>query len=113
MTGGGGVYRRGGKRLLDLAIAVPAAVLLLPVSAAVALAVRGTLGRPVLFRQRRPGLAEKSFVFENTYVTQPVCTPARASIMTGLYPHATGLQRNNIPLSRDIPTIGDMISGDY
>ncbi len=62
MTGGGGVYRRGGKRLLDLAIAVPAAVLLLPVSAAVALAVRCTVGRPVLFRQRRPGLAEKSFV---------------------------------------------------
>ncbi len=58
-------------------------------------------------------LAEKSFVFDNAYVTQPVCTPARASIMTGLYPHATGLQRNNIPLSRDIPTIGDMIDEDY
>ena len=58
-------------------------------------------------------LAKKSFVFDNAYVTQPVCTPARASIMTGLYPHATGLQRNNIPLSRDIPTIGDMIDEDY
>ena len=58
-------------------------------------------------------LANRSFVFENTYVTQPVCTPARASIMTGLYPYATGLQRNNIPLSRDIPTIGDMISDEY
>ncbi|HCI85450.1 MAG TPA: arylsulfatase, partial [Dehalococcoidia bacterium] len=58
-------------------------------------------------------LAEKSFVFENAYVTQPVCTPARASIMTGLYPHATGLQRNNIPLSRDIQTIGDMIDDEY
>ena len=58
-------------------------------------------------------LADKSFVFENAYVTQPVCTPARASIMTGLYPYATGLQRNNIPLSRDIPTIGDMIDDEY
>tara|TARA_Y100001936_G_scaffold253573_1_gene319075 strand:+ start:2241 stop:3713 length:1473 start_codon:yes stop_codon:yes gene_type:complete len=58
-------------------------------------------------------LADKSFVFENTYVTQPVCTPARASIMTGLYPYATGLQRNNIPLSRDIPTIGEMIDDEY
>ena len=58
-------------------------------------------------------LAKKSFVFENAYVTQPVCTPARASIMTGLYPYATGLQRNNIPLSRDIPTIGEMIASEY
>ena len=43
-------------------------------------------------------IAERSFVFENAYVTQPVCTPSRASIMTGLYPHAVGLHRNNIPL---------------
>ena len=35
-------------------------------------------------------LASQSFVFRNAYVTQPVCTPARASIMTGLYPHAAG-----------------------
>ena len=58
-------------------------------------------------------LAEKGFIFENAYVTQPVCTPARASIMTGLYPYGTGLQRNNIPLSRDIKTIGDMIDDEY
>ena len=30
------------------------------------------------------GLAEQSFVFENAYVSQPVCTPARSTIMTGL-----------------------------
>ena len=33
-------------------------------------------------------LADRSFVFQNAYVAQPVCTPARATIMTGLYPHA-------------------------
>lgn len=44
------------KRSMDLAIGVPALVLSLPVQALVALAVRVRLGRPVLFRQQRPGL---------------------------------------------------------
>ena len=58
-------------------------------------------------------IADQSFVFDNAYVTQPVCTPSRASIMTGLYPHAVGLHRNNIPLPADCPTIAERISEDY
>ena len=58
-------------------------------------------------------LAGQSFVFDNAYVTQPVCTPARASIMTGLYPQATGVVRNGIPLGRDIKTIAEMVSPEY
>ncbi len=44
------------KRLLDLALGVPALVLSLPVQVCVALLVRAKLGNPVLFRQQRPGL---------------------------------------------------------
>ncbi len=40
-------------------------------------------------------LAEASAVFKNAYVTQPVCTPSRSSIMSGLYPHANGCDDNN------------------
>ena len=58
-------------------------------------------------------LAQQSFVFENAYVTQPVCTPARASIMTGLYPQTTGLVRNGITLDPDTRTIAEMVSDDY
>ena len=43
------------KRLMDLAIAVPLLLVSLPVQAAVAAAVALALGRPVLFRQTRPG----------------------------------------------------------
>jgi len=50
-----------GKRFLDLAIAVPAFLLLLPVLALTAGVVAMGLGRPVIFRQRRPGLLGEAF----------------------------------------------------
>lgn len=50
-----------GKRALDLLIAVPALVLLSPVMAVIALLVARDLGRPVLFRQVRPGLNGQPF----------------------------------------------------
>ena len=58
-------------------------------------------------------LAAQSFVFQNAYVTQPVCTPARASIMTGLYPHAAGPIVNQLVLPRDTPVIAEMLPDDY
>jgi lipopolysaccharide/colanic/teichoic acid biosynthesis glycosyltransferase len=56
------MYRAFGKRLLDLAVAAAALVLLAPVLLLVALVVRLRLGGPVLFRQQRPGLRGKPFV---------------------------------------------------
>ena len=35
-------------------------------------------------------LAHSGVVCEQTYCASPVCSPARASWLTGLYPHATG-----------------------
>lgn len=49
------------KRLLDLVVAVAGAILLSPVFLVVAIAVRVGLGRPVLFRQGRPGYKGQPF----------------------------------------------------
>ena len=54
-------------------------------------------------------LASESLVFKNNYVTQPVCTPSRSTIMTGLYPHQTGCTNNNLPLNEDIHTLPELL----
>lgn len=55
------LYRRHGKRLLDLTLTLAALLLLSPLLVLLALLVRLRLGSPVLFRQRRPGLRGKPF----------------------------------------------------
>jgi len=49
------------KRLFDIVVSAIALLLLSPVLAVVALLVRTKLGSPVLFRQKRPGLAGEPF----------------------------------------------------
>jgi arylsulfatase A-like enzyme len=45
-------------------------------------------------------LASESVVFQRAYVTHPVCTPSRSSLMTGTWPHINGCTRNSVPLDR-------------
>ena len=54
--------RDGAKRVLDVVLAGSALVLLSPVLLVVAVLVSLRLGRPVLFRQERPGLRGQPFV---------------------------------------------------
>ncbi len=55
-------YLRSGKRCLDIAASLGALVLLLPFFAGIALAIRLTMGKGILFRQERPGLGKKPFI---------------------------------------------------
>jgi len=37
------------------------------------------------------GLANRGMLFTNAHAQAPICSPSRASLMSGLYPHQTGL----------------------
>jgi arylsulfatase A-like enzyme len=58
-------------------------------------------------------LSEESFVFRNAYCTQPVCTPSRASILTGLWPHTHGCVSNNVALPKEVKTIAEILPPQY
>jgi arylsulfatase A-like enzyme len=59
-------------------------------------------------------LAQESVVFDRAYVTQPVCTPSRSTLLTGLYPHTSGCTENNVPLPSGVLCLPEMLTqGDY
>ena len=59
-------------------------------------------------------LAAESFVFDNAYVSQPVCTPSRSTVMTGLWPHQNGCLGNNVPLAAETPCFNELLDdSDY
>jgi arylsulfatase A-like enzyme len=55
-------------------------------------------------------LAARSVVFQKAYVTQPVCTPSRSTVMTGLYPHQNGCVGNNIALRPETRTLPELLN---
>ncbi|HBC89406.1 MAG TPA: hypothetical protein DCZ94_20900 [Lentisphaeria bacterium] len=59
-------------------------------------------------------LAGESVVFDQAYVTQPVCTPSRSTLLTGQYPHTNGCTENNLTLRQDTCCLPEMLSkGKY
>ena len=56
-----GIYERFFKRLFDFVLALIGLIVLSPVLLIVAILVRVKLGKPILFKQKRPGLNEKIF----------------------------------------------------
>ena len=98
------------KRAVDIAVAGPLLVVTAPVQAAVAVAVVTRLGRPVLFRQRRPGRGGKPFTILKFRTMRPVDAAAGrvddASRLTSLgrFLRATSLD--------ELPTLVNVLRGD-
>src|SRR5947199_9678646 len=58
-------------------------------------------------------IASESVVFKRPYVTHPVCTPSRSSLMTGTWPHINGCTRSSVPLDRRLRAFPERIEARH
>ena len=54
-------------------------------------------------------IANNGALCTSFYATTPVCSPSRASLVSGLYPQKTPVTQNNIPLNDDVITFAEML----
>jgi arylsulfatase A-like enzyme len=54
-------------------------------------------------------LARDGVLFRRAYANEPVCCPARATLMTGKYAHAHGLIANDLRLRESEVTIAEVL----
>jgi len=54
-------------------------------------------------------LAHEGAIFTSMYTVAPLCTPSRASFMTGLYPKATGAWLNHNAMDPDMTTWAEIL----
>ncbi len=65
----------------------------------------------------RDRLKDHVIEYTNAHCTYPLCSPSRATLMTGLYPHEAGILHNcdfmaqNPDMPAHIPTLGRVLSG--
>ena len=57
-------------------------------------------------------IAKQGAIATSYYNSSPVCTPSRASLVTGLYPQATGAPKNGLHLDEDVPTFAKILKAN-
>ncbi|MDD5705477.1 MAG: sugar transferase [Kiritimatiellae bacterium] len=93
------------KRVWDIVLVLVTAPLWLPLLAATALAVRLAMGRPVIFRQLRPGLAGRPFLLLK-FRTMRMGTGSDAERLT---PFGRLLRRTSLD---ELPELFNVLSGE-
>lgn len=74
----------------------------------------GAYGATLLETPHIDAIAEEGVLVKRFFAISPVCSPSRASLMTGLNPFDAGVPTNGPTLTRDQRTLADMMnSKDY
>lgn len=96
------------KRLFDIVVSLAGLVVAAPVMAAVALAVAASTGRPVLFRQMRPGRGEAPFTLLK-FRTMTAADANRRSDADRLTRLGGWLRRTSLD---ELPSLFNVLRGD-
>lgn len=72
----------------------------------------GCYGNPVVQTPNIDRLASEGMLFENAFCQSPVCTPSRASFLTGRYPRTTGARQNGQSINENEVIIPKMLADE-
>lgn len=68
----------------------------------------GAMGNPDVRTPHLDRLAAQGILFENTLANSPVCSPARAVMLTGKYAHRNGMVANDLRLRESEVTLAEL-----
>jgi choline-sulfatase len=69
----------------------------------------GSMGHPIVKTPNLDRLAASGVLFRNTYCGSPVCVPARAGMMSGMFPSDVSSYCNSTPFQKPVPTWGNRL----
>jgi N-acetylglucosamine-6-sulfatase len=69
----------------------------------------GVTGHPFFKSPSIDRLANEGVLFQNSFVVHSLCSPSRATLMTGLYSHQHRVLDNDTPLNPQLPTVAQLL----